>query len=82
MLGAFFRREASVIRTGADAIAAQFLRHTLRAFAREAIDDAAFLAPLAQKFYELIVRPVFGDDAISQVRAIEAGDIRFRLAQF
>ena len=64
------------------AVFAQSLRHALGGLARLAINDAAFFRARAEKIQQLIVRLVFGDDAIGQVRAVETGDVTFRLAQF
>ena len=81
MFAAFLGREAGVIRFGPDAVFVQALGHAFGCLAREAINDAAFLRTRAQKFKELIERLVFGDDAISKIRPVETGDVRFRLVQ-
>ena len=80
MLAAFLRREAGVIRLGAHAVCGKIRGDALGGFARLAINDAAVLRPRAEKIEQLVVRFIFRDDAIRQVRTIETGDVTFRLA--
>ena len=56
--------------------------HVLCAFSRRAINNSAFFRTRAEKIQQLVERFVFGENAVSQVRAIEAGDVNFRRAQF
>ncbi len=82
MLAAFLRRESGVIRFGLHAVFGKIRGHALGGFARHAIHDAAFLRSRAEKLQQLIVRFVFGENAIGQVRTVETGDVTTWFAQF
>ena len=81
MIAAFLGRETGVIRPGLDAVFAQALRHAFGRLARQAIHDAAFLRPAAEKIQQLIVGLVFGEDAVGEIGPVEAGHVTFRLVQ-
>ena len=82
MLGALLRRQPGVIGPRLHAVLGEIGGDALGGFARLAIDDAAVLGPRAEKREQLVVGLVLRDDAIGQVRPVEAGDVNFRLAQF
>ena len=81
MFGALLRRQTGMIRPGFHAVPVQTQRHALGGFARLAINNAAFLRSRADKFQHLVIRFVFGQHAVGEVRTVEAGDIAARLAQ-
>ncbi len=82
MQRAFLRRQSRVVGLGFHPIFGQPHSHAFCCLARLAINDAAFFGPRAQKIEQLFVGLVFGQHPICQVRAIEAGDIATRVAQF
>ena len=76
------RIEPGVIGQRHAAFAAQPGRDFLDAFARQAIDDAGIAAMLGiEEGPELISRVVLGDDAVADVRPVEAGGEDARLAE-
>jgi hypothetical protein len=60
----------------------RFAATALGGFARHAINNPAFLWSRAEKIEQLVVRFIFGENAVGQVRTVETGDVTFRLAQF
>ncbi len=81
MTRAFLAGEAGVIRARGDAVGDQALGHALGGLAAGAIDDAALAGACAQEGEHLIVGLGARDDAVGEIRAVEAGGVATGLAE-
>ena len=64
-----------MIRQRLHAVGGKFGRHAVRRFARLDVNDAAFVRPRAHEGKDLLVSAGLRRDAVSQVRAVETGDV-------
>ena len=70
-----------MIRFGFDSICIQARRHTFRAVATLAVNDAAIAWVALDETQKLFVRTVFRQHAIGEVRPIETRDVTTRITQ-
>ena len=79
--GAFLGGETGVIRAGEETAPGEGIGDALGRGTARAVDDTALVFALADEIDDLFRGFVFGDDAVSEIRAVEAGDKRLRVAE-
>src|SRR5688572_25341291 len=70
----FRRVEPGVIRPREESAAGERFGGAFSGGPARAIDDAALMLALAHEIDDLLQRLIFRDDAVGEVRAVEAGD--------
>src|SRR5260370_39058987 len=80
ILGGLPGRETGVIRFRLYPVLAQVSCQRIRRFSARAINDTAIFRLTSNECEQLLVRRRFWNDAITEIRPIEAGDITSRIA--
>ena len=81
VMGSGFVGQAGVVRQRREALLAEEHRHFVDFLARQAVDDAGIAAAFGEERQQLLARLLLGDDAVENVRPVEARQESFGVLQ-
>ena len=81
VMGSGFVGQAGVIRQRREALLTEEHRHFVDFLARQAVDDAGIAAAFGEERQQLLARLLLGDDAVEDVRSVEARQESFGVLQ-